>query len=143
MLLKDFIPKTNKNKRKVFFSGIAFNSSKVKKDYIFFAIKGNKFDGNDYIQHAIKKGAKIIVTENKIKKNKENVIFLHTINARKLLAEVSYKILKRKPRKIIAVTGTNGKSSIADFYFQILNLNKKRVASIGTIGVQYKKKKNF
>ena len=143
MLLKDFIPKTNKNKRKVFFSGIAFNSSKVKKDYIFFAIKGNKFDGNDYIQHAIKKGAKIIVTENKIKKNKENVIFLHTINARKLLAEVSYKILKRKPRKIIAVTGTNGKSSIADFYFQILNLNKKRVASIGTIGVQYKKKKKF
>jgi murE/murF fusion protein len=51
--------------------------------------------------------------------------------------------LKKKPRKIIAVTGTNGKSSIADFYFQILNLNKKKVASIGTIGVQYKGKKKF
>ncbi len=51
--------------------------------------------------------------------------------------------MKKKPRKIIAVTGTNGKSSIADFYFQILNLNKKKVASIGTIGVQYKGKKKF
>ena len=75
MLLKDFIPKTNKNNGKVFFSGITFNSSKVKKDYIFFAIKGNKFDGNDYIQHAIKKGAKIIVTENKIKKKRKHYFF--------------------------------------------------------------------
>ena len=34
------------------------------------------------------------------------------------------------------MTGTNGKSSIADFYFQILKLNKKKVASIGKIGIQ-------
>ena len=39
---------------------------------------------------------------------------------------------------MIAVTGTNGKSSIADFYFQILNLNNKKVASIGTLGVRSK-----
>ena len=36
----------------------------------------------------------------------------------------------------MAVTGTNGKSSVADFYFQILKLNKKKVASIGTLGVK-------
>ena len=41
---------------------------------------------------------------------------------------------KDKPRNIIAVTGTNGKSSVADFYFQILKLNKRKVASIGTFG---------
>ena len=34
------------------------------------------------------------------------------------------------------MTGTNGKSSIANFYYQILKLNKKRVASIGTLGVK-------
>ena len=41
------------------------------------------------------------------------------------------------------MTGTNGKSSVADFYYQILNLNKKKVASIGTIGVQLNNKKNL
>ena len=60
---------------------------------------------------------------------------------RKLLAHVVYKIFYKKPKKLVAVTGTNGKSSIADFFFQILNFNYKKVASIGTIGIQYKGKK--
>ena len=141
MQLKDYIPKVNKKFSDIFFSDIAFDSSKVKKDSIFFAIKGNKFDGNDYIDLAIKKGAKVIISEKKFFKEKKNVIFLHSSNVRKLLAEVSYKILKKKPKKIIAVTGTNGKSSIADFYYQLLDLNFKKVASIGTIGVKYKGKK--
>ena len=66
---------------------------------------------------------------------------MHSSNIRKLLSNVSYKILGKKPKKLIAVTGTNGKSSIADFFFQILNLNSKKVASIGTIGIRYKNKK--
>ena len=56
MLLKDYIPNINKRYNKIFFSGISADSSKVKKDNIFFAIKGNKFDGNNYIDLAIKKG---------------------------------------------------------------------------------------
>ena len=55
---------------------------------------------------------------------------------RKLLAEVSYKIYKNRPKNLIAVTGTNGKSSVCDFYYQILKLNNKRVATIGTLGVK-------
>ena len=141
MQLKDYIPNVNKKYSETFFSGISFESSKVKKKDIFFAIKGNKFNGNNYIDLAIKKGAKIIISEEKIKKNTENIIFLHSSNVRKLLAKVSYKILNQKPKKLVAVTGTNGKSSIADFYFQILNLNSKKVASIGTIGVRYQNKK--
>ena len=35
-------------------------------------------------------------------------------------------MIKNKPKRLVAVTGTNGKSSIADFYFQILNLNSKK-----------------
>ena len=62
MYLEDYIPKLNKKYRKVFFSGISFDSSKVRKNHIFFAIKGNKFDGNDYIDLAIKKGANIIIS---------------------------------------------------------------------------------
>ena len=141
MLLKDYIPNLNEKYNKIFFSGISFDSSKIKKKNIFFAIKGNKFDGNNYIDKAIKRGATVIVTEKKIINKKENIVFLHSSNVRKLLANVSYKILDKKPTKLVAVTGTNGKSSIADFYYQILNLNAKKVASIGTIGIRYRDKK--
>jgi murE/murF fusion protein len=58
MQLKDYIPNVKKKYSKIFFSGISFNSSKVKKDNIFFAIKGNKLDGNQYIDDAIKRGAR-------------------------------------------------------------------------------------
>ncbi len=143
MLLKDYIPNLSKQRRDIFFSGISFDSSKVKKDNIFFAIKGKNFDGNDFIGSAIKKGAKIIVSEKKIKKKNNKVIFLHSKNIRKLLANISYKILGKKSEKLIAVTGTNGKSSIADFFYQILNLRSKKVASIGTLGVKYKNKKKI
>ena len=45
---------------------------------------------------------------------------------------------------MIAVTGTNGKSSVANFYFQIASLNKVKAASIGTLGINgLKIKKNF
>ena len=71
MLLKDYIPEIKKEYSKIFFSGIAFESSKIKKNYIFFAIKGNNFDGNDFIPLAIKNGSRIIITEKKIKKKKK------------------------------------------------------------------------
>ena len=143
MLLKDYIPNIKKKYRKIFFSGISFESSKVKKNNIFFAIKGNRFDGNNYINEAIKKGAKVIISEKKLLIEKPGILFLYSSNIRKLLAKVSYRILNKQPKKLIAVTGTNGKSSIADFYYQILNLNSKRVASIGTIGIRYKNKKKI
>ena len=143
MYLEEYISNVNKKYRKVFFSGIAFDSSKVKKNYIFFAIKGNRFDGNNYIDKAIKKGACVIISEKKLLIKKNDVIFIQTKNIRKLLSEVSYKFLNSIPKKFIAVTGTNGKSSISDFYYQILSLNSKKVASIGTIGLRYKNKKKF
>ena len=140
MLLGDYFHNIKNNYKKFFFSGISFNSNQIKKDNIFFAIKGNKVDGNNFISLAIKKGAKIVVTEKKKDGLKNGILFIQSTNVRKLLAEISFKIYNKIPKNIIAVTGTNGKSSIADFYYQILNLNNKKVASIGTLGV---KSKNF
>ena len=109
MYLGNFIEKLDKKYHNTFFSGMAFNSSLVKKNYIFFAIKGNKFDGNNYIENAIRQGAKIIISEKKIKFKHENIIYLKRKNLRKLLAEVSYKFIKKKVKKLIAITGNNGK----------------------------------
>ncbi len=138
MLLGNYFANIDSSKKKIFFSGISFNSKEIKKDNIFFAIKGNNLDGNKFISTAIKKGSKIIISEKRIANFHKDVLFIHTKNIRKLLAEIAFKIYKNKPKNLIAVTGTNGKSSVSDFYFQLLKLNKIKVASIGTLGVKSK-----
>ena len=62
MYLRDLIPSINKKFKKIFFSDVTFDSNKVKKNSIFFAIKGNKFDGNNFIHKAIENGAKINIS---------------------------------------------------------------------------------
>src|SRR5210317_1949940 len=141
MYLGNFIKNIGKKYSKLEFSGIDFDSKKVKKNYIFFAINGNKLNGYDYIADAINNGAKIIISEKSIKLNKKNINSIISKNPRKLLSELTYKFLIKKQKKFVAVTGTNGKSSVSDFYYQILSLNKKKSASIGTIGVQFENKK--
>ena len=93
-----------------YFSGLSFNSLTCKKNNIFFAIKGNETDGNKYITEAIKKGAKIIISNQKFEGIKKNVLYIKSKNVRKLLSEIAYNIRKIKPKNLIAVTGTNGKS---------------------------------
>ena len=56
-------------------------------------------------------------------------------DVRKSLSEASSNFYKKKPSNIIAVTGTNGKSSVANFFYQILSFNKISAASIGTLGI--------
>ena len=136
MLIGNYFKKVKPEYKKHYFSGINFNSRLCKKDNIFFVIKGNQTDGSKFIKDAIAKGAKTIIYDKKFEGFKNGILYLKFKNVRKTLAEISYKIFKIKIPNLIAVTGTNGKSSICDFYFQILNLNKKKVASLGTLGVK-------
>tara|TARA_Y100000590_G_scaffold428666_1_gene540257 strand:- start:1061 stop:3913 length:2853 start_codon:yes stop_codon:yes gene_type:complete len=136
MLIGNFFKIKNPNNKSHYFSGLSFNSLNVKKNNIFFAIKGTKINGNKFIKRAIENGARTIVSDLSFQGLKKKVLYIKTNNCRKELAEVASKLCRNKPKNLIAVTGTNGKSSIADFYFQILNLNKKKVASIGTLGVK-------
>ncbi len=138
MLLGNYFHNIHKNYKNLHFSGISFNTKTIKKNNIFFAIRGNRFNGNKFIPNAIKKGSKIIITEKKLKKLQNGILYIHTKNIRKLLAETASKIYNKKPKNLIAVTGTNGKSSVVDFYYQILKLNNKKVASLGTLGVKSK-----
>ena len=78
MLLGKYFHNINKNYRNFSFSGISFNTKSVKKNNIFFAIKGNSIDGNKFIPKAIKKGSKIIVTERKTNPFQNGILFIHT-----------------------------------------------------------------
>ena len=140
MLLGEVLKNINKKHKKIRFSNIKFDSRDCKPNDLFFAISGNNSDGNRYIKNAIKNGARIIVSNSKLKNDyKKNILFIYDKNPRKLLSDVSNKFYKLKPNNILAVTGTNGKTSVANFYQQILTLNNKKVASIGTLCVLSKK----
>ena len=143
MLIGNFFKRIDPSYKRHYFKGLSFNSFNCKKNNIFFAIKGNKINGNKFINQAIKNGAKTIISNQKYEGLRNNILYIRFQNIRKILSETAFNIIKNKPKNLVAVTGTNGKSSIANFYYQILKLNKKKVASIGTLGIQtssYRKK---
>ena len=140
MLLKNFINNLPEDKKKISIKGLSVNSKEIKKGYIFFAIKGSKHNGEKYIKEAINKGASVIVSSNNFKCKNKKIFIIKKTNLRNFVSKVSSRFYKLKPKNIIAVTGTNGKTSVADLFFQLLSLNNIPVASIGTLGIKYNNK---
>ena len=140
MLLKNLINNLPEDKKKIVITGLSTNSKNVKKGYIFFAIKGSGINGEKFIKEAIYKGAPVIVCSNNFKNKNKKIFIIRRKNIRNFVSEVSSRFYKCKPKNIIAVTGTNGKTSVADLFYQILSLNNVPAASIGTLGIKYKNK---
>jgi murE/murF fusion protein len=140
MLLKKIIKSLPQDTQNINIRGLSLDSRKVKKDYLFFAVKGSEFNGEKYILDAVSKGAKAVICshECQIKINKIPIIKVKNIS--KVITQSCKIFFSKKPDNIIAVTGTNGKSSIADFYHQLLSIQKFPVASIGTLGIKLKDK---
>jgi len=146
MYLCRLLKSVSRDYQKIYVRGISFDSRKVKKGDIFFAIEGNQTSGIKFINEAISKGASVIISSKKVKYKNDQVPIIVVKNVRRSLSEACSNFYKKKPTNIIAVTGTNGKSSVVDFFYQILNLNKVSVASIGTLGIfskNYNKKINL
>tara|TARA_B100000945_G_scaffold320980_1_gene333076 strand:+ start:52 stop:2883 length:2832 start_codon:yes stop_codon:yes gene_type:complete len=133
MLLKNLFSNLKSELAKIKINNISFDSRNVKNRDLFISIKGNKLDGNHFIDQAILNGAKVIVYSGKIKK-KNKITYLRFEDTRKVLAKISTKFFNKKPKNIVAVTGTNGKTSISDFFYQIFNLQRKKAGFIGTLG---------
>ena len=138
MYLKQIVGSVENKIPKIAVKGICFDSRKIKKEDIFFAISGTKTSGLNYLDKVIKKGAAAIIVENKIKINNCKIPIVYVKNIRKVLSRACSNFYKKKPKNIIAVTGTNGKTSVASFFCQILNHNKINSASIGTLGINSK-----
>jgi len=139
MYLGNLLKSVSKNYQKISVNGISFDSRKVKKNDIFFAIKGKNTSGSKFINDAINKGAVAIICNKKKLHNNKKVPLIYVKDVKKSLSEACNNFFEGKPKNIIAVTGTNGKSSVADFFYQLLTLNKVAVSSIGTLGICSKK----
>ena len=73
MLLKNLIDNLKPEIGSERIKGISSDSRSIKKGYLFISIKGNKYDGNKYIDQAVSKGARAIIYSGSIKKNLNNL----------------------------------------------------------------------
>ncbi len=117
-------------------SGISFDSRTISHNNIYFAINGEKFNGEDFIDEAIEKGAtQIVVATSSNIIQKEGVRYHFVENPRKELAILAAKFYMKQPANIVGVTGTSGKTSTVGFYRQMVEHVGMKAASIGTLGV--------
>ena len=115
---------------------ICDNSLNATNGSLFVAIVGNAANGTKYIGDAISRGAKYIVSEeNNPEISNPKIQFLHTKNARQELAYIASHFWKSDLQDIVAVTGTNGKSSTVDIVLQIWTFAQRKAVSIGTLGL--------
>lgn len=116
--------------------GAAFDSRKVTGDDVFVALAGAKADGARFILDAVGHGAVAVVSGGPRPADlPAGVAFAQVTDPRLALALAAAKIHPRQPETIVAVTGTSGKSSVADFTRQIFQALGHEAASLGTIGV--------
>ena len=124
-------------------SSIHLDSREVQKGGCFVAVKGLQSDGHDFIQQAIDKGAKCIVYQESIETILHGICYLKVENSSKTLAHMASNFFGRPSEKLslVGVTGTNGKTSVADYTRQIWEQNKLKASSIGTLGIIYNDQK--
>ncbi len=115
--------------------GVSADSRAVTADMVFFALPGTKTDGLVFAPQAVQRGAVAIVAERAPAGPIAPAAFIQAADVRSALAHASARMYPRQPETIAAVTGTSGKTSVADFVRQIWATLGAKAASLGTLGV--------
>ena len=115
--------------------GLSYDSRKVGKGHLFVAIRGDNFDGNDFIPQAIKRGAVAIVSEQKAIPIGSKLSWAIVDNARRALAIISGNFYNQPSRRLylIGVTGTNGKTTVTYLVESIFQQGGGKIGRLGTI----------
>ena len=115
---------------------ISSDTRAIKKDSLFIAIKGKNFDGNDFVEEALVKGAVIVITDNKRYKNNTNKKIIYVEDTISALKKISQNIIKDYQGTVIAITGSNGKTTTTNIIAKTLRNNSKTLKNYNNeIGV--------
>jgi UDP-N-acetylmuramoyl-tripeptide--D-alanyl-D-alanine ligase len=110
---------------------ISTDSRSVKKNSLFFALKGDNFDGNKYALEALNKGAKYAIIDDS---NLKNPNFIKVQDVLKSLQELStFHRIQLSKTKIIALTGSNGKTTTKELIHSVLSKKYKTVSTLGNL----------
>ena len=122
-------------------AGIATDSRLVQDNMIFVAIDGVQNNGEDFIPSAIDNGATIIVCRHGTAKKmpadyQSKATFVEYENTRQAVSILACEFYRPQPDCIVGITGTNGKTSVAEFTRQLWAATGLKSASIGTLGIE-------
>jgi UDP-N-acetylmuramoyl-L-alanyl-D-glutamate--2,6-diaminopimelate ligase len=119
------------------FTGLASDSREVRPGFLFAALPGTKTSGAKFVADAVARGAVAVLGRGDVAGAAQalGVRFIEDENPRARLAHIAADFFGAQPDTVAAVTGTNGKTSVAVFLREIWTSLGKRAASIGTIGV--------
>ena len=114
-------------------TGFALDHRKVAPGNVFGAFRGSRFNGEDFIGEAVKRGAVAVIARQEAAV--DGVPHLSAEEPRKFFADLAARYYAPYPETIVAVTGTNGKTSTVELTRQLWRMAGQRSASIGTLGV--------
>ena len=114
-------------------TGFAIDNRKVAPGTVFGAFQGANVNGEDFIPAAIEAGASAVVARPEAKVS--GAVHIPSDTPRKAFAHLAARFFTPVPPHIVAVTGTNGKTSCVEMTRQIWRMAGERGASIGTLGV--------
>ena len=116
-------------------SSISINSKAIEEGWLFIAMKGEKLDGHDYINEVIEKGAKAIIYENDIESPKDGIVYVKVADTHEACGIIASNFYDNpsKSLKLVGVTGTNGKTTIATLLHKLFRNLGKNTGMIGTI----------
>lgn len=114
-------------------TGFAIDNRKVAPGTVFGAFKGAKFNGEDFIPAAVKAGAVAVVAAPDAKV--DGAIHFADAEPRRFFARLATPFFAPGPETLVAITGTNGKTSTVELTRQLWRMSGERAASIGTLGV--------
>lgn len=114
-------------------TGFAIDHRKIAPGNIFGAFRGAKFNGEEFIEAAVAAGAIAIVALPEARV--EGAVHIADEEPRRLFAQMAARYFTPTPTHVAAVTGTNGKTSIAELTRQLWRMDGYNSASIGTLGV--------
>ena len=104
---------------------ISTDTRSLKKNSLFIALKGENFDGNDFVDEALSKGSNIIIADNKRFKNNKDKRIIWVNDSIKALKTISNNIIKNYGGNVIAITGSNGKTTTTNIISKTLKNNSK------------------
>jgi UDP-N-acetylmuramoyl-L-alanyl-D-glutamate--2,6-diaminopimelate ligase len=113
-------------------SGVTADSRKVKPGFLFAALPGSKADGAAFAQKAVEAGAAAVIADQDLDLAVPTVVCR---DPRRSYALAAANFWGRQPQTCVAVTGTNGKTSVANFCRQMFANAGHVSASMGTLGV--------
>ena len=108
---------------------ISTDTRTIKKDSLFIAIKGDKFDGNNFVEEAFEKGASMAIVDNKKPLKIKNTNIVYVKNTIEALKKISENIIKKYDGNVIAITGSNGKTTTTNIIANSLNNSSKTIGN--------------